>query len=50
MAAGRFYKASERTAEKTLLPPFILLLGYVAICADGTENTVSLLSLQSLLR
>jgi hypothetical protein len=50
MAAGLRYIASEKTTQKTPLPAVVLLLGDVAIPADGTENTVPLFHVQSFLR
>jgi hypothetical protein len=50
LAAGSRYISSARAAQKTPLPPIILLFGDVALRAARTENTVPLLRVQSLLR
>jgi hypothetical protein len=39
--ASPLYIAPARTAQETLLPTFLLLLGDVAIGADRLRNTVS---------
>jgi hypothetical protein len=50
MAAGPFYIALAGTAQKTLLPIVLLLLGDFTIRADFIENANPLLRVQSLLR